>query len=184
MDRIHRSSSSSLGWKQFHVGGFITTASNLTLFSPIQDPDLQYTAPNESKAHELEVELLDQVKTSIRGWRRIPCTFNSDIGNRLRHFLEELEENKRNGKSQKNPRDYWSSLNGMHACRDKNIFGFPLHFSFSNVKEILERVEMTGIHQSKHPDVEFATAVKIFPYECGVLSVWVFLCTLSPDHYI
>ena len=43
---------------------------------------------------------------------------------------------------------------------------------------------MTNIGVSKHPDVEFAVTVKVFPYECGKLSVSVFTCTLSPDHFI
>ncbi len=136
-------------------------------------------------AHELKIDLLDQIKTFVRGLRRSPISFNSDISSRLRHFLDELEENKRNGTPQKNSDEYLSSLSSCTSRRGKyNIFGFPLHFAFSNVKEILDRVEMTGIHQSKHPEAEFAAAVKIFAYECGVFSVWVFLCILSPDHFL
>lgn len=141
-----------------------------------------YTDPDYGKARELEVDLLDKVKVSIRGWRRSHCSFNADISSRLRHFLEELEESKQDGLTLKSSDEYLRSLIGM--SRGKTIFGFPLHFGYTNVKDVLDRVEMTSIHQSKHPDAEFAAAVKVFPYECGVYSVWVFLCALSPDHFI
>ena len=93
-----------------------------------------------------------------------------------------MEENKSSGTPQKQSNEYTMSLSSV--CRGQSLFGFPLHFGFSNVDEILEQIKMTSIHQSRHPDVEFAAAVKVFPYECGVLSVWVFICALCPDHFL
>ena len=165
-------------WKHFYNN--VTNPKTSSLY-PAQDLVLQYSDTTTTKSCELEINLLKEIKTSIRGWRRQPSSFNNDVGNRLRQFLDDLEDNKRNGTPQKRSEEYLVSMNRI--LRGKNVFGFPLHFGFSNVEEILNRIEMTEIHQSKHPDVEFAVAVKIFPYECGLLSVWVFLCTLSPDHY-
>jgi hypothetical protein len=149
----------------------------------INDPILIYTDPKELLASELEVDILDRVKSTIRGLRQTPCSFNSNICNQLRHFLNQMEESKRNGTPQILSRDCSSRLSTSSLCRGKHLFGFPLHFGFLNVKEILERIEMTNIHKHNHPDVEFSAAVKVFPYECGAFSVWVFVCTLSPDHF-
>ena len=164
-------------WKSFYDCQFNSTR---LILNPVQESILQYFNPNRSLAKELEVDLLDKVKMSIRSWRRSSCTFNSDIGNRLRHILEELEEHRMNGTCAST--DYRRSLSNL--CRGKVVFGFPLHFGFMNTQQIIDEIEMTSIHQSKHPDGEFAAAVKVFPYECGVMSVWVFVCHIAPDHFV
>jgi len=152
----------------------------LATCTSIQEPILQYREPNDHLAAELEVEIMEQVKTSIRSWRRIPSSFNNDISNRLRIIISDLEERKFNGMKAPPAADYFASLESL--CRGKQIFGFPLHCGFSSVQEILDMVASTTIHESKHPDVEFGVAVKIFPYACNTFSVWVFVCSLVPDY--
>lgn len=153
------------------------------LLSPVQEDALRYSASNPILAKELEIRILDKIKISIRSWRRTSCTFNTDIGNRLRQMLEEMEEHKLNGTTHPSSSDYRNNLLST-VCRGKAAFGFPLHFGFMNIQEIIDEIEATGIHQSKHPDGEFALAVKVFPYECDVMSVWVFLCHITPHHYV
>ncbi len=166
-------------WKSFHNQ---YSRPKLVLINPVQDSILEYSVPNPILAKELEIDILDKIKISIRSWRRTSCTFNSDVGNRLRQILEEMEEHKLNGTMHASSSDYRTSLST--ACRGKVVFGFPLHFGFMNVQEIVDDVEMTGIHECKHPNGEFALAVKVFPYECCLMSVWVFVCHLTPDHYL
>jgi coiled-coil and C2 domain-containing protein 2A len=58
------------------------------------------------------------------------------------------------------------------------ICGFPLHFAFSDQKEILEAVSATGVHLNEEPGVEFALAVHVEPYPCSVMSVWVYVASM------
>lgn len=57
--------------------------------------------------------------------------------------------------------------------------GFTLNFAFITAEEIVEAVRATGIHSNENSDVEFALAVYVHPFVCGVLSVWVYITSLT-----
>lgn len=42
------------------------------------------------------------------------------------------------------------------------------------------QIKTMGIHESKHPEVQFVMAVRAFPLYNNILSLWVFLGTLEP----
>lgn len=146
----------------------------------IQDSLLRYSSPDIHIALELEMELVDAIKSAIRGWRRIPSTFNGDIGNRLRPLLDILENNKLSPSTQTETSLYHQRLLNEIGV-GKSIFGIPLHSGFTNVNEVVERIRKTGIHICKHAKVEFALAVRVFPYACNIFSVWVFVCIIYPQ---
>ncbi len=148
--------------------------------SSLQETSLVYTKPNEEFAVDIEIEIIDKVKASIRASRRVATSFNNDIGRRLRNIIDDLEHRKFNGLDSPHSSQYFSSIENL--CRGKAIFGFPLHFTYSDVPTILERVKLTCIYENKHPDVEFAVTVRVIPYASGVFSVWVFLCSLVPEY--
>ena len=147
----------------------------------IQESILVYSSPNLHLALEVEVEIVDAVKSAIRGWRRVPSSFNADIGNRLRQLLVILEKNKMSTDlvEKTAPNYYQTFLNELG--RGRTIFGLPLHSGFTNVPSLIERVRKIGIHHCKHTKVEFALAVQVFPYVCNVLSVWIYVCVIYPD---
>lgn len=45
---------------------------------------------------------------------------------------------------------------------NKEFYGFPLHFTFTTVEDIWEKVNMTQIHTLEKEDVEFVVAVRTF----------------------
>ena len=147
-------------------------------YNSIQEAKLNYTEPNISLFRELTIDVSDAIKVAIRGWRRLSSSFDRDISNRLEHILDDLEEEKKNYANYTRSTDCIELLQSLLG--DKKVFGFPLHQRFTNIENIVKAVERTRIHDNKHPDVQFAVAVKIFPYPCDVASVWIFLCSITP----
>ena len=58
------------------------------------------------------------------------------------------------------------------------ICGFPLHFAYTDMEEILESFHATGAYLNREPGVEFALQVHVEPYPDTVMSVWVYLATM------
>jgi hypothetical protein len=94
-------------------------------------------------------------------------------------ILGELEERKLNGLKVLPTAKYYKRIEGL--CEGKRIVGFSLHFPFSSVTEIVQSIQSTSIHESKHPNVEFSIAVKVVGYPSNLYSVWVFVASQIPD---
>lgn len=163
-------------WHAFFGHGILNQE---RLPSPFQESSILYEEPNETFGAELEIEILDTLKTSIRSWRSIPSTFNNAISIRLSVILGDLEERKLNGLKVLPAAEYYKGVEGL--CKGKRIVGFSLHFQFSSVKEIVEAIQSTSIHESKHPSVEFSVAVKVVAYASNLYSIWVFIASQIPD---
>lgn len=58
--------------------------------------------------------------------------------------------------------------------------GFPLHSGFVDVDSVVQMVRATGIHEARHPEAQFALAVQAFAYPHNVLSVWVYIASITP----
>ena len=144
----------------------------------VQEAELAYRVPDAHSSYELQAEIADCIKTNIRSWRRIPTCFNGDIGSRLNAILENLENNAKMHIISSDSEKYKGMLES--AARGRRVFGVDLHFPFTSVANIISTVESTGVHMCRHPDVEFAVGVKIFPYSCDVRSVRVFVCSMYP----
>jgi hypothetical protein len=54
-------------------------------------------------------------------------------------------------------------------------WGFPINTNFKSVEDLWYLVRQTGMHAINKQDVEFAMAVHIKAWPCGILSVWVYL---------
>lgn len=59
------------------------------------------------------------------------------------------------------------------------MFGFPLNMSFARTSSVVSAVKASALHASDDPNAEFALAVEVYAYPNNVLSVWVFLATIS-----
>lgn len=62
-------------------------------------------------------------------------------------------------------------------CSHK-VCGFPLHFAFGDIDQLIEAVTATGVHLNRETGVEFALAVHVEPYPNTVMSVWVYVASL------
>lgn len=59
------------------------------------------------------------------------------------------------------------------------IYGFPLNIAFVNTRTVISAVKAAAVHYNDDPGVEFALGVEVYPYPNNVLSVWVFLATIT-----
>ena len=59
------------------------------------------------------------------------------------------------------------------------LCGFPLHTSYTEMRMVIEKVRSTGVHINESSDVEFGLAVHIHPYPNSVLSVWVYIASMT-----
>jgi len=159
-----------------HWSCFPSPSEKSLLPSSIQDSSIKYSPPDYKLSAQLESEIGKAVRESLSLWRGSKCNFRNDVSDRLMGILEELEDIKLNGR--KPNIGYFTSISTL--TKNREIFGFPLHFPFTNMGDIVSEIEKTEIHKSKHPLVEFAVSVRVFPYESKVMSIWVFICSLSP----
>eukprot|EP00804_Cyclotella_cryptica_P009333 CCRYP_008997-RA/>CCRYP_008997-RA protein AED:0.07 eAED:-0.02 QI:0/0.66/0.25/1/1/1/4/0/1354 len=119
--------------------------------SPMQGEVLHYSQPNHGYAKELQDDLKESIKTAIRRWRRSTTSFRTDIVAKLSSILDKLEDSKMSGKQQDT-----SGLDDLSKTR--NVFGFPLHFAFTNIQDVLNQIKTTEIHRNRNPNVEFSVA--------------------------
>lgn len=59
------------------------------------------------------------------------------------------------------------------------MFGFPLNLPYVNTKSIISTVKATAVHVCDDPNVEFGLAVEVYAYPNNVISVWVFLVSIT-----
>jgi hypothetical protein len=59
--------------------------------------------------------------------------------------------------------------------------GYPLNTPYTDVNTILTKIQLCGLHETKHPDVLFVLSVRCFPLYNGLFSVWLFLGTLEKE---
>mgnify|MGYP006089456115 FL=1 len=161
-------------WKTFYSEHFPAPTNPLP---SIQEPVLSYGEVNKLFAEELQDELTETLKRDIRRWRRGPTSFKGDASNRLKSLLETLE-NVKLGKQLLTHADHLSNLEMV--TRGREMQGLPLHFAFTDINEIVAKIKATGVHDCKHPEVEFALAVRVFAYPNNVMSVGVYFSALTP----
>jgi len=73
------------------------------------------------------------------------------------------------------------TLNLNNIVRGKKIYGFPINTSFTNLDALWEEVKNTGMHEIVGSNVEFVLSVFVYAYPCNVISVWIYLLSLSSD---
>ncbi|KAJ8280040.1 hypothetical protein COCON_G00071060 [Conger conger] len=140
--------------------------------SSIQPDRLVYRRTDKAAAVELQDRIEKVLKEKMMEWRpRQPTRWNRYCGSALRHVLPRLELSASLGE------EHHLELQGMLG--DYRISGFPLHQPFSELGPLVEAVFSTGVHAVEASNAEFALAVHVHPYPNNVLSVWVYLASLT-----
>ncbi|CAM9133752.1 unnamed protein product [Ectocarpus sp. 12 AP-2014] len=149
-------------------------------YTSIQE-DIAYRPTQQSFVYEVEDLVREALKRDIRRWRskRSHTAFNADVSNRLAELLPLLEKQALTGGAKMGKDEHRRRLE--NTMRNRDIVGFPLHSGFVDVDSVVQTVRATGIHEARHPDVQFALAVQAFPYPHNVLSVWVYIASITPS---
>ncbi|CAM9149740.1 unnamed protein product, partial [Hapterophycus canaliculatus] len=148
-------------------------------YTSIQE-DMAYRPTQQSFVYEVEDLVREALKREIRRWRskRSHTAFNADVSNRLAELLPLLEKQALTGGTKMGKDEHRRRLE--NTMRSRDIVGFPLHSGFVDVDRVVQMVRATGIHEARHPEVQFALAVQAFAYPHNVLSVWVYIASITP----
>ncbi|XP_045536321.1 protein CC2D2B [Papilio machaon] len=141
---------------------------------PVRCVREMYRAPSD--VCRLQDSLEAKLMTKVQKWRpRTKTVWNRYYCTLLRETLPQWE--------------YWSfdttdrrpepghRLKQLMATY--KIFGFPLNMHYINAKSVLANVKATSVHVNDDPNVEFALAVQIYAYPNNVISLWVYLASIT-----
>jgi len=64
------------------------------------------------------------------------------------------------------------------VIRSKEIYGFPLNFSYIDNERAWDEIKATGIGNITNDELEYLCIVKCFPYPHYIISCWVFIAVL------
>lgn len=123
----------------------------------------------------MEEELQNQIKMAFLDWKISAPQFNLYVGTQLQKVLREFEIAK-----QQNERIDTEKHDKLLADVLKSyvMIGFPLNFSYTDNKSILDEIKNTLIYEIEDKDSSFAVGVYVHPYVNHVFSVWVYLAAL------
>ena len=62
------------------------------------------------------------------------------------------------------------------------MVGFPLNMEYKSIESVTETVFATGVHLIEDQKVDFVLAVYLHPYPCNVLSVWLYVGSLTKEY--
>nr|XP_049707874.1 coiled-coil and C2 domain-containing protein 2A isoform X2 [Helicoverpa armigera] len=141
---------------------------------PVVTDSTLYSPPPSVEG--LRVALENKIKMKVQKWRsHMKTIWNRYCSTLLRDMLLQWE--------------YWVffptgpkpvfSQKLKHLMVTFKIFGFPLNMSYVNTKSVISAVKSTGLHLTDDPNVEFALGVEVCAYPNNVISVWVFLASIS-----
>ncbi|XP_038206212.1 protein CC2D2B [Zerene cesonia] len=133
-----------------------------------------YSSPGD--VENLRNDLETKIKTKIQKWRwNVRTIWNRYLSNLLRESLPYWEYWSFNPESEKPTLGH--RLKQLMVTY--KIFGFPLNMHYLNAKYVVARVKSTMVHMSDDPKVEFGLAVEVYAYPNNVLSVWVFIASMT-----
>ncbi|XP_054584945.1 protein CC2D2B [Eptesicus fuscus] len=156
-------------WKQLLPKNFQGTQAQ-----SIQPEEIIYSDTNKSMVDDLKNRIERTLKCKIMEWRpKQPTRWNRQCTSILRHILPKLEVGTESFVSSEEESEFERLLQFYW------IEGFPIQMPYTNVQSVIDAMYQTGIHSSEFPQTEFALAVYIHPYPNNILSVWVYLASLT-----
>ena len=161
-------------WTPLHRGKLHDTTTRMT----VQDESLHFSLSDHQYARELQSEISESLQNAIRSARRVATSFRSDVSTIIGNTIEKLEVMKMSGQQISSMTT--DIVMPESITNTRSVFGFTLHVPFTSIQDVLDRVEATEIHCNMNPRIEFAIAVRCFAYPGGVISLWMFVCSLTP----
>uniref|UniRef100_A0A336K7A0 CSON004015 protein n=1 Tax=Culicoides sonorensis TaxID=179676 RepID=A0A336K7A0_CULSO len=111
----------------------------------------------------------------INSWRtHRKTTWNRYVTEHLRKLLIELETE--SVLCNYNNEKHLHQLGRMFS--NYKVTGFPLNFKYTNLSSIVHHLKCTGIHLNSE-NAEFALAVHVKDYPNNIISVWIFLASMT-----
>lgn len=141
---------------------------------PVVTDSALYSSPPNVEG--LRSALETKIKSKVQKWRsHMKTIWNRYCSTLLRDMLLQWE--------------YWVfnpsgpkptfSQKLKHLMVTFKIFGFSLNLAYVNTKSVVSAIKSTGLHLSDDPNVEFAIGVEVCAYPNNVISVWVFLASIT-----
>ncbi|XP_013361671.1 PREDICTED: protein CC2D2B isoform X4 [Chinchilla lanigera] len=159
-------------WKQLLPKNFQGTK-----VQSIQPEEIIYSDTNKNMVEDLKNRIERTLKCKIMEWRpKHPTRWNRQCTSILRQILPKLELGIESPVSSEEENEFERLLQFYW------VTGFPIRMPYTDVQSVIDAVYQTGIHSSEFPETEFALAVYIHPYPNNILSVWVYLVSLSQHH--
>lgn len=145
-------------------------------YSPSQ-PEIKYTPTPAKDIDGLERQILETLRVDLKEWRSksYQTYLNTTVSREMQKTLQGLEDHKM-GKGDFSEYGHLDALKKWTSTFD--FTGYPLNFTFTDVKAISYALKDTNIHMNEDPDVKFALTVKCFGYSNGIISVWVYAAAL------
>ncbi|CAM1295274.1 CC2D2A (predicted) [Pycnogonum litorale] len=157
-------------WKPFFSRSFPNPG-----LSSVQLQELPYFQTDEEYVRRKQDEIWKSLRDNFMKWRRHSRTpWNRHCTDVLSKMLPRYEESTWN----RDANFDGISLELGQMLSSYQMSGFPIQQPYTDVESIVEAVYSTGVHLNKSDNVEFALAVYVHPYPCGVLSVWVYVASL------
>ncbi|CAB3222054.1 unnamed protein product [Arctia plantaginis] len=124
----------------------------------------------------LRAALETKIKAKIQKWRsHMKTIWNRYCSTLLREMLPQWEYWSFNPTTPKP--GFTNKLKQLMVTY--KMSGFPLNVSYTNTKSVISTVKSTGLHVTDDPKVEFALGVEVYAYPNNVISVWIFLATIT-----
>ncbi|XP_040568935.2 coiled-coil and C2 domain-containing protein 2A [Lepeophtheirus salmonis] len=145
----------------------------------VQSDSMVYTPSDPRAAKILKDKLERALRDSLMSLRPKLRTSMNFHGNAvLRKLLPGLEASRGgSAKERKNfLSDHLSELQRISASY--KVCGFPLHFAFTEIEDVIKGLRSTGVYCNRDPNVEFALAVDVKPYPNTAMSVWLYIASL------
>eukprot|EP00949_MAST-11_sp_MAST-11-sp1_P002635 g2635.t1 len=134
--------------------------------------------PTQSSIEEAEMQIAETLKSEIKDWRaeqKQMTWMNQAMSRDLQETLTSFE-NEKLGREEFSEIEHLDTLKKWASTYD--MHGFPLNFSFTDIKSICAAIKESGVHRNDNRSVKFAVACKCFGYACNIVSVWVYVVSL------
>ncbi|ESO88285.1 hypothetical protein LOTGIDRAFT_219375 [Lottia gigantea] len=143
------------------------------MLGSIQPEMLQYVATDKKHAEDLQERIEQHLKNKIMDWRSRTLTrWNRHCTKIMRKLLPILEESRGQEISQHHLEELEKQFSAY------KVSGFPMNMPFVDLEKLVEAVFSTGVHTQESAE-EFALAVYIHAYNNSVLSVWIYVASLT-----
>ena len=161
-----------ISWKPLH-------ASSKKRLRSVQAESLPYRVTDTSFVVDTDALIEREVRKALRQWRsrelHLTTDYNHTASRALKPLLQTLEK-VRVGLATLDVSTHEAAVKRLSSTYD--VFGFPLHATFTDVASIVRRVRETDAHRSVAKGTQFAVATFVQGYANTLCSVWVYIAVL------